>query len=133
MIIVAPLNFALVKDGIYRSGYPNKKNLEFLTRLKLQSILYLSDDDVDQDYKNMFSDKKLYHVRMQAAKEPLELSQELMTVALKIVLDVRNHPILLHCNKGSLPFIIIGKHRIGVLVACIRKLENWSLSSILNN
>jgi tyrosine-protein phosphatase SIW14 len=102
MIVVPPLNFALVKDGIYRSGYPNKKNLEFLLKLKLTSILYLSDDDVDQDYKQAFSDKKLYHVRMQAAKEPLELSEELMTLALKIVLDVRNHPILIHCNKGKL-------------------------------
>jgi protein tyrosine/serine phosphatase len=36
--------------------------------------------------------------------------------------DVRNHPILIHCNKG--------KHRTGCLVGCLRKLQHWSLVSI---
>jgi tyrosine-protein phosphatase SIW14 len=39
-------------------------------------------------------------------------------------LDTRNYPILIHCNKG--------KHRIGCLAACIRKMENWSLSATLD-
>ena len=36
--------------------------------------------------------------------------------------DVRNHPILIHCNKG--------KHRTGCLVGCLRKVQKWSLIGI---
>ncbi|MFQ6650669.1 hypothetical protein Gotur_022815, partial [Gossypium turneri] len=36
--------------------------------------------------------------------------------------DVRNHPVLIHCKRG--------KHRTGSLVGCLRKLQNWCLSSV---
>ena len=39
-------------------------------------------------------------------------------------MDVRNYPILIHCNKG--------KHRTGVLVGCLRKVIKWSLTSIFD-
>ncbi|RZB53335.1 Tyrosine-protein phosphatase DSP3 [Glycine soja] len=42
--------------------------------------------------------------------------------ALKVLIDVRNHPILVHCKRG--------KHRTGCLVGCLRKLQNWCLSSV---
>jgi protein tyrosine/serine phosphatase len=38
--------------------------------------------------------------------------------ALSALLDVRTHPILIHCNKG--------KHRTGCLVGCLRKVQCWS-------
>jgi tyrosine-protein phosphatase SIW14 len=40
-VLVPPLNFALVGPGVYRSGYPNRKNFEFLKKLQLKSILYV--------------------------------------------------------------------------------------------
>ncbi|XP_027929709.1 tyrosine-protein phosphatase DSP3 isoform X2 [Vigna unguiculata] len=42
--------------------------------------------------------------------------------ALKVLIDVRNHPVLIHCKRG--------KHRTGCLVGCLRKLQNWCLSSV---
>jgi hypothetical protein len=39
-LFVPPLNFSIVAKGVYRSGYPNKKNHSFLKKLKLKSILY---------------------------------------------------------------------------------------------
>jgi len=38
--LVPPLNFAMVAPGVYRSGYPNKRNFPFLRRLGLRSIMY---------------------------------------------------------------------------------------------
>ena len=35
--------------------------------------------------------------------------------ALSILIDKRNHPVLVHCNKG--------KHRTGCLIGCMRKLQ----------
>ena len=40
------------------------------------------------------------------------------------LLDERNHPILIHCNKG--------KHRTGCLVGCLRKVCRWGLCSTLD-
>lgn len=42
-IYVPPLNFSLVEDGIYRSGFPMEANYPFLDRLKLKTIIYLGD------------------------------------------------------------------------------------------
>lgn len=44
--------------------------------------------------------------------------------ALSVLLDVRRHPLLIHCNKG--------KHRTGCLVGCLRKVQRWSLTSIFD-
>lgn len=38
-LLIPPLNFAMVDKGVYRSGYPNKKNLHFLQKLRLRSIV----------------------------------------------------------------------------------------------
>lgn len=40
------------------------------------------------------------------------------------VIDPRNQPLLIHCNKG--------KHRTGSIVGCLRKLRGWSYSSIFS-
>ena len=39
-------------------------------------------------------------------------------------MDPVNQPVLIHCNKG--------KHRTGSVVGCIRRLQNWSLSAVVN-
>ena len=40
---VPPLNFSLVEDGIYRSGFPMPINYPFLQQLKIKTIIYLGD------------------------------------------------------------------------------------------
>ena len=45
-----------------------------------------------------------------------------MRSILREVLDEKNRPLLIHCNKG--------KHRTGSVVGCLRKLRGWSLTSI---
>ncbi|KGN47970.1 probable tyrosine-protein phosphatase DSP4 isoform X1 [Cucumis sativus] len=43
---------------------------------------------------------------------------------LKIILDVRNRPVLIHCKRG--------KHRTGCVVGCFRKVQKWCLSSVFD-
>ncbi|GBG77434.1 hypothetical protein CBR_g23883 [Chara braunii] len=38
-LFIPPLNFAMVDKGVYRSGYPNKRNLTFLNKLGLRSVV----------------------------------------------------------------------------------------------
>ena len=39
--LVPPDNFAMVWRGVYRSGYPTKRNFAFLRQLGLRSVLFL--------------------------------------------------------------------------------------------
>jgi Tyrosine phosphatase family len=38
-ILVPPYNFAMVDEGIYRSGFPTAENFEFLEALNLRSVV----------------------------------------------------------------------------------------------
>ncbi|KAG6497457.1 hypothetical protein ZIOFF_045357 [Zingiber officinale] len=49
---------------------------------------------------------------------------KMLSEALKVVLDVHNHPLLIHCKRW--------KHRTGCLVGCLRKLQHWCLTSIFD-
>ena len=60
--------------------------------------------------------------RPEAALTPVP--EETITAALTTVLDSRNHPMLIHCNKG--------KHRTGCLIGCLRKMQQWSLTTIFD-
>ncbi|RLN89995.1 hypothetical protein BBJ28_00002389 [Nothophytophthora sp. Chile5] len=39
--LIPPLNFSMVASGVYRSGFPNRKNHAFLQELGLKSVLYV--------------------------------------------------------------------------------------------
>ncbi|XWS31009.1 hypothetical protein CRYUN_Cryun23aG0040400 [Craigia yunnanensis] len=39
--LIPPLNFAMVDNGIFRSGFPDSANFSFLQTLNLRSIIYL--------------------------------------------------------------------------------------------
>ncbi|RKP24516.1 tyrosine phosphatase family-domain-containing protein [Syncephalis pseudoplumigaleata] len=124
--LVPPLNFALVEAGIYRSGHPNPKNYRFLEKLGLRSIIFLAKEDYPPDMLEWTRQHSIafYQYRTAGNKEPFtEMDPDRVAGLLSLMLDVRNHPMLVHCNKG--------KHRVGCLIGCLRKLQNWSLTSIL--
>lgn len=76
-----------------------------------------STKDKDSDSKNKAPDEQ-----EQSAIEK-ENDPEHIRLSLDLLCDTRNHPVLIHSNKG--------KHRSGVLVACARKiLMNWVYSSV---
>jgi len=41
-LLIPPLNFAMVAPGVYRSGYPNKRNFTFMKKLGLKNIMYVN-------------------------------------------------------------------------------------------
>ncbi|KAL2919628.1 tyrosine-protein phosphatase siw14 [Polyrhizophydium stewartii] len=126
-VLVPPLNFAMVEPGVYRSGYPNKKNFPFLKKLGLKSVMYICEDDYTDENLRFWDETgvRVFHVRVAGNKEPFgEIDEADIADALSKVLSVDNQPILLHCNKG--------KHRVGCLVGCLRKLQRWSLAAIFD-
>src|SRR5436853_545549 len=63
--------------------------------------------------------------RAQGNKEPfVEIPVDVIREALESLLDIRNHPLLVHCNKG--------RHRTGCLIGCMRKIQRWSLTAVFD-
>ncbi|XP_074582686.1 inositol diphosphatase DSP2-like [Curcuma longa] len=120
-----PLNFAMVDHGIYRSGFPSPDNFRFLKTLKLRSILCLCQDpypDVNIEFlqENRIT---LFKIGIDGSKEAT-IPENRIREALKVVLDVHNHPLLIHCKRG--------KHRTGCVVGCLRKLQGWCIASAID-
>ncbi|KAJ4764939.1 Phosphotyrosine protein phosphatases superfamily protein [Rhynchospora pubera] len=122
-----PVNFAMVEDGIYRSGFPEPSNFPFLQTLKLRSIIYLCPEPYQQANVEYLKSNgiKLFQFAIEGSKEPfVKIPEDTIREALKVLLDDRNHPLLIHCRRG--------KHRTGVLVGCYRKLQKWCLASVID-
>lgn len=45
-LFIPPLNFAMVDNGIFRSGFPEPSNFSFLQTLGLRSIMYIYTYDI---------------------------------------------------------------------------------------
>ena len=132
-LLVPPLNFAMVVPGIYRSGFFNYRNYRFLKEsVRIRSVMHLSTEKytehkIGQDNLVFMEDNsiQMFTCKLGPHKEPFgETDQEIIADALSILLDVRNHPVLVHDDKG--------KHRAGVLIGCLRKIQGWSLASIFH-
>ncbi|PUZ77849.1 hypothetical protein GQ55_1G405800 [Panicum hallii var. hallii] len=125
--LVPPLNFAMVDDGIFRSGLPDADNFRFLLSLNLRSIVYLCPEPYPEENARFLWQNgiELHQFGIEGSKEPLAyIPEETIREALKVILDVRNQPVLIHCKRG--------KHRTGCVVGCLRKLQKWCLSSVFD-
>lgn len=126
-LLVPPLNFAMVDHGVYRSGFPDVYNLPFLEPLRLRSVLCLCPEpypEANQEFLRTHG-IRLFQFGIDGSKEPfVNIPEDRIREALKVVLDVRNHPVLIHCKRG--------KHRTGCVVGCLRKLQRWCLTSIFD-
>lgn len=122
-----PDNFAMVYSAVYRSSFPSKKHYSFLKSLNLKTVLTLVPDEYPDENRDFFRQEGItfHQIGMPGNKEPFVIiPDEKIRQALAIVLDKRNHPLLIHCNKG--------KHRTGCLVGCLRKMQCWSTTAVFD-
>ncbi|CAL5043941.1 unnamed protein product [Urochloa decumbens] len=125
--LVPPLNFAMVDEGIFRSGFPKTTNFRFLKSLNLRSIVYLCPEPYPETNIEFLEKNgiKLHQFGIEGRKEPfVTIPDDKIREALKVVLDPKNQPLLIHCKRG--------KHRTGCVVGCLRKLQKWCLSSVFD-
>ncbi|CAK7898922.1 putative tyrosine-protein phosphatase Oca1p [[Candida] anglica] len=147
-----PLNFSLVEDGIYRSGFPMPINYPFLEQLGLKTIIYLGD--LGMEKKKSKKDKPKKDSKEKSEKKPkdkhgsteildsykkwvaettdaklyhlpMESSQEPFVSAQVQAQESLTAALQLMLDKNNFPMLIHsnkGKHRIGVLVGLMRKL-----------
>ncbi|GBC01991.1 hypothetical protein RclHR1_04400014 [Rhizophagus clarus] len=125
--LIPPDNFNMVSNWVYRSSFPKKKNFAFLKKLGLKSILTLILEEYPEQNTKFLetNDIKFFQFGIAGNKEPFcHIPEDKISAALAVILDRRNHPILIHCNKG--------KHRTGCLIGCLRKLQRWTHTSIFD-
>ncbi|KAL1408246.1 tyrosine-protein phosphatase siw14 [Vanrija albida] len=125
--LVPPENFAAVTPGVYRCGFPKKRNFKFLETLQLKTVLTLVLEDYPEANLKWCQEQDIQFMQfgIPGNKEPFDnIPEDVICSALVAILDRRNHPLLIHCNKG--------KHRTGCLIGCIRRLQSWSLTSIFD-
>ncbi|KAF3443398.1 hypothetical protein FNV43_RR13080 [Rhamnella rubrinervis] len=126
-LFTPPLNFAMVDNGVFRSGFPDSANFSFLQTLGLRSIICMCPEPYPEANTEFLKSNgiRLFQFGIEGYKEPfVNIPEDTIREALKVVLDVRNHPILIHCKRG--------KHRTGCVVGCLRKLQRWCLSSVFD-
>ncbi|KAL0012224.1 hypothetical protein SO802_007332 [Lithocarpus litseifolius] len=126
-LLIPPLNFSMVDNGIFRSGFPDDANFGFLKSLGLRSVISLCPEPFPEVSKKFLKDNKieLFTFEIDSCKEPfVNIPEEKIRDALRVVLDVTKHPVLIHCKRG--------KHRTGCLVGCLRRLQRWCLSSVFD-
>jgi len=127
-LLIPPLNFGRVCRGVYRSGFPGKKNFTFLQKLGLKSVLNLSEHSYSPEMEEFLNDNGIsyQHMLLEGNREPFWTTDEQRVgEALMLVLQATaERPILVHCTKGT--------HRTACVVGCLRRLEEWSLTSIFD-
>jgi tyrosine-protein phosphatase SIW14 len=125
--LLAPENFSMVEPGLYRSAFPRTKNIEFLKRLGLKSVVPLIPEEYPTAMVDFYRSQGITLLThgLDGNKWPFkEIEHVELMRALRDVLDEANRPALIHCNKG--------KHRTGSLVGCLRRVRNWSLSTAIS-
>ncbi|CDS11976.1 hypothetical protein LRAMOSA04172 [Lichtheimia ramosa] len=125
--LIPPFRYAIVEDGLFRGGYPKTRNMRFLKRLRLKTILSLIPNKLTPEMHEFCEQHgiSMIHINVDKMKEdniPLSYNKTLM--ALQIIIDPANHPLYLHCLDGA--------DVTGLVVACMRKLQMWSTSSAMS-
>lgn len=127
--VTPPVAFGIVEPGVYRSNVPTESNLEYLQGLGLRTALYLSPELPTRALREFFAANsiELHHLGLETwrpADDTVQpINEELVKESLELLLDGARHPLLLLCSSGL--------HHTGVLVGCLRRLQQWNLTSIL--
>ena len=130
VLYIPPLNFAQVSRNIFRSGYPSRKNFDFLKKKNIRCVIYLgkkSDELFHEQNLKFYSQMGIRYVHCDCGEnvEPFQqMSQAAVHRSIRLALKPENQPVLLHCLKG--------KSQSACVVGCIRKIQKWPLSSIFD-
>ena len=126
---IPPVNFGLVEEDLYRSGLPNELNFPYLERLNLRTLIYLAPGAPNDQLQSFVEEQDIKCVAL-GGNQGLEarrkawnpLSEETVLEVLDLILDRSNYPLYITCY--------LGRDRTGAVVGCLRKLQQWHLSSI---
>lgn len=124
--LIPPFRFCQVEHALFRGGHPSLKNMRFMRRLKLRTIISLlpHDSGPSHDLIEYCHAERIEHVWHHVHKydDAFSHTPRLVAALLSRMIDPANHPLFLHCRDGA--------HNTGLVVMCLRRLQNWNLSNI---
>jgi tyrosine-protein phosphatase OCA6 len=120
--LIPPFRLAIIEEGLYRGAYPQKRNLQFLKRLKLKTIISLLPGEPSDDLKGFCKQHNITHLPFAVGKmkDEVTVSPALVAQILETCISPQNLPLFIHCLDGA--------NITGIVVMCLRKLQNWNLS-----
>eukprot|EP00899_Mesostigma_viride_P008054 jgi/Mesvir1/1724/Mv21178-RA.1 len=123
-----PEYFGNVEPDVYRSNALHSHNFTFVRTLGLRTVVYLSPEVPIRQVTQFFEEcgTKFINLGIQQWKPFVTwrpISEELVKEGLEIILDATSHPVMAMCSSGI--------HQTGTLVGCLRKLQRWNLTSII--
>ncbi|KAJ5076884.1 tyrosine-protein phosphatase oca6-related [Anaeramoeba ignava] len=123
-LLIPPFRFAIVEEGVYRGAYPTPNNFRFLKRLRLKTILSLTPKEPTKELTEFCKQQKITSIFVETPKydESVVFSSRQVAKNLEYLIDPKNFPIYIHCLNGI--------NNTGLIIMCLRKLQNWSSSSI---
>ncbi|CAI5711661.1 unnamed protein product [Hyaloperonospora brassicae] len=124
-----PLFFEIVEHQVYRSNKCDASSFPFLATLRLNTVVYLSYDDLSHDLAAFCTEKDItvIHLGMKyrtVSSQWKGISEGMAKETVECILDQRRHPILVMCKTGV--------HFAGTMIGCLRRLQNWSLTSTID-
>lgn len=121
-----PMNYAAVEDGLHRSALPMELNYGFIRSLNIKTFVIMSPESVREDFVSFLDDCSINAVFIESKISEMSqyapIAEDSVISALDILLNQSYYPVYVACNFGKL--------LTGVVIACLRKLQKWSLVSI---
>lgn len=118
-------NFHKVNDRLYRGGQPRKGGIKRLSELGVKTIINLrreSDETRAERKEAEAAGMKYFHISMSSLGRP---SDAQVARVLEIVDQAENHPVFIHCQRGS--------DRTGTLIAAYRiSRDGWGTKEALD-
>lgn len=131
-VLAPPPHFATVEPSVYRSTMPTAANFPFLSRLGLRHVVVLSAGSIARTIATFFDDNAISvsHTGAQSLQSKSRgsswkpMTDEVIKASLQLILNRDTHPVLVLDSSGF--------ERVGVVVGCLRRLQNWNLNSVIN-
>lgn len=128
-IVTPPQNFAIVEPGLYRAALPSADNFSYIRSLTLKRVIILSAERPEKAVSKFFEAHNIQvsHTGLHAWTSNADwkpIGEEVVKESLEIILRRDSYPLLV-CDVG-------GIHMVGMVIGCLRRLQNWNLNSVVS-
>jgi len=122
--LIPPFRFGIVEEGLFRGAYPTDRNCRFLRRLKLRTLVSLTPKKPNKVVSGFCEQESIVnkHFTVPKFKDDMTISSSQVVQILQMIIDPENLPLYIHCLDGA--------NITGAIIMCLRKLQNWNLSTI---
>lgn len=118
--LIPPYRFLRVESSLFRGAYPTLRNLRFLRRLQLRTIVSFTPEPPTADLVRFCeaTEVALIHVPSPTSRSSLADLQAPIAQILNLLVDANNLPLYLHCLDG--------RKDTSLIVLLLRRLQHWS-------